>query len=1051
MKKQIPVYFGVLIFFLIWSPEVTYAQQKAFKTISGKVADGMNEPLAGVTVMIKGKQTVAQTNNDGFYSIPVADSVNVILRFSYLGFTTREVWVAAKNTILNVVLQSDVKALDDVVIIGYGSVRRRDLTGSVGQADVEDMKKAPVPSFAEALAGRVAGVQVNSSDGQPGNEMNIVVRGNNSVTQDNSPLYVIDGFPVEAASNNIINPEEIESIEVLKDASATAIYGARGANGVIMITTKKGKKGEPVVSYDGWAGSHQVIKRQEVLSPYEFVKYQLEQNPTVYTPIYLNNGKTIEDYRDVKGINWQDQVLRTALVQNHNLAIRGGNDKTRYSLSGSYLDQQGVVLNSGFRRYQGRFGLEQDVSTKFRASVNINYSATKRYGTIATETQTSPTASLMYSMWGFRPVTGDSIKDANLLEELFDPDIDPGANTDLRINPLLATINEYNPLFNNVLIVNTLGEYKITKDLSFRVTGGLTSTNQRRELFNNSNSRLGHNYTNNKVNGSINNREITNLLNENTIRYNKRFNKDHNLKVLAGITMQDIRDFSNGFTSTLVPNESLGIKGLDEGQITVAPTTDLSSGLLSYLSRVDYSYKSRYLFTASIRADGSSKFPKDHRWAYFPSAAFAWRVKDESFMQKLEFLSEGKVRIGYGATGNNRVGEYAALTALQINASSGYATGNSAGQGIVPTNLGNAALKWETTVQTNAGMDLGFFKNRVSLTADYYYKETKDLLLRATLAPSMGFLYAFKNIGKVSNRGLELTLNTVNIERKNFSWSSGFNIAFNRNKVLSLNEDEPSLATRVTWGNFNNAFPYIAIPGKPIALFYGMLFDGVYQYSDFDETGSGSYVLKRGIPNNGVARENIKPGDIRFKDINGDGQIDNNDLTIIGDPNPLHTGGFNNNLSYKKFDLNIFLQWSYGGDLLNANRIEFEGGDPVTRNFLNMFKSFENRWTPENQTNDLYRVGGQGPAVYSSRTIEDGSFLRLKTVALGYTLPATVLKKIKVKTLRMYAAAQNLVTWTNYSGLDPEVSTVNSALTPGFDWSPYPRPRTITLGLNATF
>ena len=1026
------------------------AQQQKSKTLTGRVTNAGGEPLQDVSVKLKGQTKAVLTNQDGIYVITFENAASGVLIFSYVGSKDKEVKFTGTTATYNVQLESIIKEMDEVVVVGYGAVKRKDLTGAVAQVNMEDLKKAPVSSFEEALAGRVAGVQVSSGDGQPGNDMNIVIRGNNSVTQENAPLYVIDGFPTESSSANLINPEEIESIEVLKDASATAIYGARGANGVILITTKKGKIGAPVVTYDGWAGFHQNLKKQELMSPYEFVKYQLELNPVVYTPVYLKSGKTLDSYKNEKGTDWQDLIFRDAFVHNHSIALRGGSDKTRYALSGNVLDQDGIIINSGFRRYQGRFVLDQTINDKFKAGVNINYSATKKYGSIAVESQGGPTTTLMYSVWGFRPVTGDASADESIAESLYDPAVDPA--TDMRVNPVLTTRNEYNPAFNNTLVINTYLEYKISKYLTFRVTGGLTKTQLRREIFNNAQTRGGNPKTqSNGVNGTITNTDITNLLNENTITYNRKIARDHNLTVVAGITMQDVKGLVNGFTSTQIPNEALGIKGLGEGIITKAPTSAPTNGLLSYLGRVNYAFKSRYLVTFSFRADGSSKFPAENRWAYFPSGAFAWRFVEESFMKKLGFVSDAKLRIGYGTTGNNRVGDFAALPSLQITTVSGYSNGNVPGQGIIPVNLGNSKLKWETTGQTDVGIDLAFLSNRITFTADYYKKETKDLLLNATLAPSMGFPTAYKNIGKVSNDGIEFTLNTRNIERKNFSWSTSFNISFNRNKVLELNEGQASLPSLITWGNFNNAFPYIAIPGRPIALFYGMLFNGVYQYSDFNQLANGSYILKDNVPNNGNPRANIQPGHAKFKDINGDNQIDDNDLTIIGNPNPIHIGGFTNNFTYRNFDLNVFFQWSYGGQLQNINRIEFEAGDPTTRGALNMFKSWENRWTPENQTNELYKVGGQGPAYYSSRTVEDGSYLRLKTVSLGYNFPVKTLKSVKINAIRVYAATQNLLTWTNYSGLDPEVSTRPGALTPGFDFSAYPRTRTLTLGVNVKF
>jgi TonB-linked SusC/RagA family outer membrane protein len=1043
----------LILLFIILPAANTAAQQPATttpekKAITGKVTEAAGSPLIGVTVRVKNSNVSAITNEDGIYHITVNNAPGATLVFTYIGFLGKEIKVTPARSVYNTIMEPAIKGLNDVVVIGYGTVKRKDLTGSVGEVKVADLAKAPVPSFEEALGGRVAGVQVSASDGQPGAAMNIVIRGNNSVTQENSPLYVVDGFPMENPSNNIFNPEEIAAIEVLKDASATAIYGARGANGVILITTKKGKTGAPAVTYQTWIGFQENIKKQAMMSPYEFVKYQLEQNTAVYSPIYLKDGKTVEDYKNVKGIDWQDQIFRKAFMQNHSLSLRGGNDKTTYSLSGSLLDQNGIIINSGFKRYQGRVVVDQQVNDKIKAGVNINYTNTKTYGAVASPTPSGPTSSLMYSVWGYRPVTGDPASDAALTDEPFDADVDP--LSEYRMNPIISTKNEYNPLFNNTLIANAYIEYKPAKYFTLRVAGGLTKEAARKEIFNNSGTRLGNPKSSVVgVNGSVNNAERTNWLNENTLTYARVINKDHSLNVVGGFTMQKSATYSYGFSANQVPNESLGVSGLDEGIITTAPTAKSSNALMSFLGRVNYGYKSRYLLTLSFRADGSSKFPANNRWAYFPSGAVAWRIIEESFMKNISFLSDAKIRAGVGTTGNNRVGDFAYLTALQLFPTSGYSFGNSPVQGIIPGNLGFPRLKWETTSQTDIGIDLGFLKNRIMLTVDYYKKNTKDLLLNATLAPSSGYLNGIRNIGKVSNEGLEFSVNTQNVQRKKFTWSTSFNISFNRNKVLQLNEGEPSYASRITWGNFNNAYPYIAIPGHPIASFYGFMFDGIYQYSDFDQS-NGTYVLKDKVPNNGNPRSSIQPGHIKFKDINGDGLVDNNDLTIIGNPNPKHTGGITNNFTYKNFDLNVFFQWSYGNDILNANRIEFENGD-VTRSFLNMFASYADRWTPDNQSNKLYKVGGQGPLVYSSRTIEDGSYLRLKTVAVGYNLPGTLLKPAKIKGLRVYAAAQNLITWTNYSGLDPEVSVRQSALTPGFDWSAYPKARTITFGLDVTF
>jgi len=1016
------------------------------RNISGRVLDEEGAPAIGVAISAEGISNTYLTDVNGRFSITNLPSTVTSLNFSYLGFETQKLILIENRSEYTVNLKSSLNSLDEVVVIGYGSALRKDLTGSVGEVPIDDLKKAPVPGFAEALAGRVAGVQVISGDGQPGADLQIIVRGNNSVTQDNSPLYVLDGFPLEEPISNVVNMEEIESIEILKDASATAIYGARGANGVIMVTTKKGKIGEPVVSYQGWAGLHQNLNEQEMMNPYEFVRLQLEKDPITFTPTYLNNGKTLESYRSVEGVDWQDEVIRNGWAHNHSLSIRGGSDKTKYSISGSVYDQEGVILNSGFRRYQGRVVLDQTVSKKIKTGINLNYSAIKKYGQIVSDPQDGgATASLMYSIWGYRPVSGGDNEDG-LLGDLLDEELI--GTTDLRVNPYITTLNEYNPLFTNSLIANAYLELKPLKDITVRISGGTTISNAKREVFNNSQTRSGNPRGLRGINGSINNTERSNLLNENTVTYSKRIARHHSLKILGGITFQQQRSLMYGYSANQLPNESLGINGIDQGIVSSLPTGKSSNTLMSYLGRINYSYKSKYLATLSYRADGSSKFSDGNKWAYFPSGSLAWRLSQEDFIKNITWISDAKVRAGYGLTGNNRVGDFPYQTPLNINLTSAYAIGNAVNQGMVPMDLGNLDLQWETTAQMDVGIDVSLFKNRIQFTADYYKKVTSDLLLQATIPPSTGFLAGLKNVGKVSNHGFEFSLNTVNVQKENFNWTTGFNIAFNRNKVLQLNEGEANLPTRVSWSNYGNAFPYIAIPGQPIALFYGHIFDGIYQVGDFDQQPDGSLKLKPGIPGYTSADALIEPGYIRYKDLNGDGLVNNDDLTTIGNPNPDHIGGLINNFVYKNFDLSVFFQWSVGNDLLNANRYEFEGS--TGRNMLNHFATFADRWTPENESNTQFKLGGQGPLVYSSRVIEDGSFLRFKTLSFGYTLPKKVISKIGINAFRVYAAAQNLAVWTNYSGMDPEVSVRSSALTPGFDWSAYPRTRTITLGLNLT-
>jgi TonB-linked SusC/RagA family outer membrane protein len=1053
-KSAFPLF---LIFLLV--------SQSAFsqKTVSGKITDEQGHLLQGVSVQLKGTNTTILSDSLGSYTIlPVQNGRNTLV-FSYVGYLTKEARLEPNTFIYDIELSRNENELDNVVVVGYGTTRRRDLTGAVGHVKMNDLGKAPVTSFEDALGGRVAGVVVSSVDGQPGAENNIVIRGGNSITQSNNPLYVIDGFPIESPDNNTLNPEEIESIEVLKDASSTAIYGARGANGVIMITTKKGKTGAPVVSYNGWYGIQKNIKKQEVLSAYEFVKYQLELNPTTYGPVYLNNGKTLESYRNVTGIDWQDQILQTAPMQNHSLSLRGGNDKTKYSLSGSLVDQEGIIINGGFGRYQGRISIDQTINSHFKTGITVNYSQTKSYGQVAKEgiSATGNASSyFFYSGWGYRPLTGNDLDDESFLEESFDPGI--SSNVDLRVNPLQAARNKYDINYTKSLLANAYIEYNFLKDFTLRVTGGISSNMRKRDIFNNSKTAAGSPVTvygaTNGINGSITNYETRSWLNENTLSYKKEILDGHELHVLAGFTMQSNASNVNGFTSTLIPNEGLGIHGLNEGTVSEAVTSASTSTLASFLGRINYAVNSKYLFTASFRSDGSSRFAPGNRWGYFPSGSFAWRLSEENFMQAIPAITDAKLRVSYGVTGNNRVSDFAYLSNLRqnvasnsANTNSGYYFNNTFFQGTVPTAVGNNELVWERTAQSNFGLDLGLLNNRISITADYYYKKTSDLLLDASLPASAGYLTGFKNIGTVSNSGIEFSLNTVNFQTNKFTWSTSFNIAFNRNKLVDLNGEQNSLGTRITsWNsNFNNSLPYIAIEGQPVAQYYGFAFDGLYQLSDFDKSSAGEYILKAGVPNNGLARSAIQPGFTKYKDINGDGEVDGEDQTVIGNPVPKHVGGFSNNFTLGNFDLNIFFQWSYGNDILNANRIVFEGSE--ARENVNMFKSMENRWTLENQNTNIPVAKGYGPNVYSDRIIEDGSFLRLKTLSFGYNIPSAVLKQVRIKNIRTYIAAQNLVTWTNYSGIDPEVSVRHSSLTPGFDWSAYPKSRTVTIGLNVTF
>lgn len=1016
--------------------------------IKGKVVDRNNIPIPGVSVRIKGSATGTVTNIDGNFTIRGAKQTDVLI-FSYLGYQITERKVGLEKNI-KVVMIDQASSLDEVVVVGYGTVNRSDLTGSVGEVKMDDLKKAPVATFEQALAGRIAGVQVSSNDGQPGSGMNIVIRGGNSLTQSNAPLYVVDGFPLEEAAGAVLNPSDIESISILKDASATAIYGARGANGVIIVETKKGSIGKPNVSYDGSLGFNSVTKRIPLMDPYEFVKYQLEINPSIAEAAYLTEpGRTLDDYKSIKPIDWQDKMFGTGMVQIHNIALTGGTADTKYAVSGSIFDQNGVIVNSGYNRYQGRIVLDQRISKNVRGSFNINVGNEKNYGVSPTSTRTTSTQPyatyLMYQIWGARPVSGGE----NIEDELLDPDAG-----DARANPYISAINEIKTKVTNTLLLNAKIDYSISKKFALTIRGGVNSVAVRNEEFYNAQTSRGYPFPDNTlgVNGAIYNALTSGWVNENLLTYNNQIDKNNKLNIIGGFTMQSTQNKRSGYLSKNIPNPELGVNGIDEGELSSLVASSTENTLVSFLGRANYNLKSRYLFTASFRADASSKFAENNRWSYFPSAAFAWNMYQEPFMKALSFVSNSKLRVSYGITGNNRVGDFSYLSSITFPYNSYYSFNNqNPQQTAMLSNYGNSDLKWESTRQLDFGYDVAFLKNKINVTIDLYKKTTTDLLLNANVPYSSGYSKILKNIGKVRNQGFEFTLNTVNIKNKVFEWSSDFNISFNSNTILALADLQETMISTVGYpAPYSNAQLYLARIGGPAAVMYGYKWLGNYQIDDFTLQPNGSYLLKNTIATNGNLRSTIKPGDIKYEDMNGDGIVNEKDRIIIGRGLPKHIGGFNNNLSYQGLSLNVFFQWSYGNDLFNANRDMFEG-NALTRSNLNQYATYVNRWTPENPSNEYYRFGGQGPTGrFSSRAIEDGSFLRLKTVSLSYALPKVVLSKLKLRSFSLFATAQNLYTWTKYSGMDPEVSVANSILTPGFDYSAYPREQTFVFGLKAS-
>jgi len=1052
-----------MMLFVLFSVTVAMAQV----LVRGTVVDQTGESVIGASIQVKGTTQGTITDIDGKFSLGVPDKKSVIV-VSFIGYATKELQVDTSKP-MSIVLEEDTKVLDEVVVVGYQEVRKKDLTGSVAKADMNELLNTPVGSFDQTLGGRIAGVNVSSSEGTPGGTMNIVIRGNNSLTQDNSPLYVIDGFPVEdAAIASTINPSDIESLDILKDASATAIYGARGANGVVIITTKKGKVGKAQITYDGSVTMHHVTRTIPMMDAYEFVKLQAETYPASianstggYLMEYQGKQWTLDDYRGIFQYDWQDEILRTALQHNHNIRLTGGTEGVRYNASVSYYNQDGILLNSGYERFQARANtvIKRD---KLDISLTTNYSRSIQTGSTPSETSYSGMNNLFYSVWGYRPVTYPNKSMESLLNDVKDEAID--SSNDYRFNPIRSLKEEYRKYYINNLQLNGYVSYEFIKGLKLKVSGGYTYDARKNDQFNNSNTRYGGPTSTDKVNAQIIRNERLTWLNENTLTYQTNIKKKHFFNSLVGITFQNSDYEYYSLKSTHIPNESLGMAGMADGTLSSSSSLKSSWSMMSYLARLNYNYKSKYYATASFRADGSSKFSKKHRYGYFPSGSLAWNFMEEEFMAPIKkVVGAGKLRVSWGLTGNNRIGEYDYYALLQMlkEKQGDYISNGSIPSGVypfdndmssvgmVPVSLPNEDLKWETTEQWNVGLDLSFFNERLNFTADVYRKTTRDLLLEASLPLVSGYYSATKNIGKVRNDGLELSLSTVNVQTKDFTWTSDFNIAFNKNEVLELAENQLSLTTAARFDqNYNSQPSYIAKVGLPMGMMYGYIYEGTYKYDDFVKSGN-SYTLKDNVPYFS-SEANTQPGMPKYKDVNGDGIIDTNDRTIIGRGLPIHTGGFTNSFTYKGFDLSVFFQWSYGNDIMNANRLFFENAGG--KKDLNQFASYANRWTPENPESDIpAATKSASNNVISSRIIEDGSYLRLKTVTLGYTFPKTLIAKAKLSNARVYVAAQNLWTWTSYSGYDPEVSVRNSALTPGLDFSSYPRAFTLSFGVNLGF
>ena len=1029
---------------------VTYGQSN----IKGKVTDNTGQPLLGVSIVVKGTAKGAVTDFDGLYYFENLTPDSVLI-FSYIGYKAQEIGIRDKTT-LNVSLEPSTESLDEVVVVGYGTVNKRDATSSIASVSAESLEKTATTNFDQALAGRIAGVQVSSVDGAPGAGLNIVIRGGNSITGDNSPLYVVDGIALEDFDPASISTNDIESFDVLKDASATAIYGSRGANGIIIIKTKSGRKdGKTDINVSSAHSIQWIQNRLEVLSPYQYVKFQEgialaldNYTPGSETNQFYNTWGSPEIYRNVKGTNWQDEIFQLSDTDQYNLSISGGNENTNLYLSSEYLKQEGTLLNTGFKKITNNLRVSHTINSRTKMTAQLLYAFANRNGLDVSGD--SRFVSVIKDAVQFRPV--EPINSDGLELGGIDPN---DSNQRFFFNPVKNLQNTDRQNRSDVVRGNLSLDYEITNNLKLKLSGNYQVDTRKETVFYGKETQQGTR-GNDLINGTVTNRRLQTISTSNTLTYDKKFGK-HNTNFLVGMEIQDrVTDFSRAKNSN-IPTDIFGIDKLGLGITPSIPETSKTGNrLASFFGRANYSFKSKYILQFIFRADGSSKFKPENRWGYFPAFSGAWRMENEKFIKKIDFISQAKLRAGWGRTGNNRVGDFDAISQLDIDSNSGYVWG--VGQNFQPgayqSNLGVPDLRWETTDQLSVALDFGFFKNRISGTLEYYNKQTRDLLLNAETALHTGFERVQQNVGKVENKGVEVTLMTKNFDSKSFKWTSSFNIAFNKNKAVSLNSGQSAIFTDPQWsGNAENQ--YITRVGQPVGQIYGLVFDRIYQLDDFVfDNALNTLNLKDGIPDNGALP--VAPGSVAFVDQNGDGTINESDRVVIGNTQPKHIGGLNNSFQIGDFDIDILLQWSYDFDILNANKSVFEVPQP--RNSSG-FPALANAWTPTNTdttigTTRYLNVFGRPPVgnLIDSRYVEDGSYLKLKTVSFGYSLPTEVVEKLKIKKLRLFITGQNLFTWTDYSGYDPDVSVGRfGALTPNLDWSAYPQSTTIMTGINVTF
>lgn len=1060
-------------------------------TVSGIVIDeDTQEPLMGVTVLEKGTQNGVVTDFEGEYSITV-NTINPVLVFSYMGFTTKEVPVNGRTDI-DVIMAPDLNMLNEVVLVdyGYGTVKQEDMTGSVASIGSKELAKVPVANTAEALSGRLPGVNITTSDGEPGAEVRVRVRGGGSVTQSNEPLYVVDGFIVSSIRD--IPATDIASINVLKDAAATAVYGAQASNGVVVVTTKSPISGRVSVSYNNYFQLNTLPedRRYEVLDPYEYVlanyEYARLQGDAAVRNYerYFGSYADIDIYKSKEGTDWQEELFGDPkLSQHHNIAVSGGTELTKMRLSVSNNNDEGLMLGSGFDRTAINFKMDQVIVPE-RLDLNIS---TRITNTTIDGAGTSRNAQIkIKDAIQTRPVNG-------IADEL---DIDLGqtdSDSDYQsfllslVSPVELAKQDWRQRNEDSYVLNAGLNWSVTDDLNFKTT--FTSEKEYREDLRFYGPLTGESF-NNGGSMPLGQKDLRNYFSYrwlNTLNWQFSEWEDHEFDFLVGHEI-----YSSGGDRTFVRAEEFRLSITPEelfanmafGTFDRLFTSEATeNNRLSFFGRLDYQFHDKYMATVTFRADQSSKFSEENRLGLFPAVALGWKIDEENFLRDSDFVSQMKLRASYGQTGNDRIDATATQFLFEATTNRGPGWGNRENVYYTPASnvLYNPDLKWETTINRNLGLDFGFWNNRLSGSLDVYYNTTKDLLLRSAIAPTSGFTTQWKNVGTTSNRGVELGLNGYIVDNQNFSLSGNFNIGLNRARIEELDGTNFRFF-QSGWAStdLNNINDYYLEVGGTIGDIYGYVTDGMYTVDDFagyDPT-TGTYILNEGVPNSSatVGNTNLRPGFLKLKDLNDDGVINADDRQVIGNALPDFQGGFGFSSTWGNFDASIFFNFQYGNDVYNTGKIQFNQFRRVTYGNLLETMSTDNRFTyidvdgsytgtPGGIVTDLEQLRelnegkniwshvshGIAGAVVHSWAIEDGSFLRLNNLTIGYSLPESLIARFGMSQFRIYAAGRNLHIWTNYSGYDPEVSTSNDGLTPGVDESAFPRSRSYTAGLNVTF